>query len=62
MKYFKVSFKYSDDIYCTNLAKAECEEDVYDYYSKYSWVYVEKASDLDIKEAERKGMPTIICE
>ena len=35
MKYFNVSFKYSETVYCANIAKAECSEDVSAHYAKY---------------------------
>lgn len=62
MKYFKVSFEYSENVYCTNIAVAECKEDVEKHYSKYSWVSVKDAEDWEVEEAKRKGMPIVTVE
>ena len=58
MKY-KVSFEYSNGVFCTNIANAERKEDVSKYYSKYPWVNIRECADYEVKEAEAKGMPSI---
>lgn len=58
MKY-KVSFEYSDGVFCTNIAIAESEEAVRKQYSKYPWVSVRECADYELEEARRKGMPII---
>ena len=56
--YYLVSFKYSESVFCSNLATAETAEDVKSYYSKkYDWVAVKDASPCDVESAKRKGMP-----
>lgn len=62
MTKYKVSFQYSENIYCTNIAIAENIQDVENHYSKYAWFNITEATDGDIKEAERKGMPIITIE
>lgn len=61
MMYFSVTFQYSESTYCSNLAMAECREDVEAYYSDYAWFSISEATEGDIREAERKGKPVIIC-
>ena len=59
-KHFKVSFKYSESVFCSNIAIAESAEDVEKYYSqKYAWVAVSEASPADVRSAEQKGMPFV---
>lgn len=62
MKNYKVTFQYSETIYCSNIAVAETKEEVEKYYSKYAWYKVNEATEWDIKEAEMKGMPVITIE
>ena len=59
--YYNVSFKYSDSIYCANIAKAECAEDVSAHYEKYEWYSVSEASESQVESAKRRGMPIINC-
>ena len=61
-KYFKVTFQYSEYVYCTNLAHAETAEDVEREYSKYTWRSVKEAQPWDVEEAKMKGMPIIEVE
>lgn len=57
--YYKVSFEYSEGIYCTNIAHAETAADVEAHYSKYSWCSIHEAKPYEIEEARMKGMPII---
>lgn len=59
--YFKVSFKYSDTVYCSNIAKADTAEDVSTHYAKYECVTVQEAAQHEVDAAMRKGMPVINC-
>ena len=59
---YKVTFKYSDSVYCSNIARAENENDVRAHYSKYEWIDIQPGTDSDLQAAERKGMPIINCE
>ena len=60
--YFKVSFQYSECVYCTNIAHAETVEDVEAHYSKYTWSKVSEAKHYVIEEAKLKGMPIVEVE
>lgn len=62
MKNYKVSFQYSENVFCTNIVIAENENDVNKEYSKYAWVSIKEASNYDVEEAERKGMPIVTIE
>lgn len=61
-KYFSVSFQYSANVYCTNIAHAESVEDVERHYSKYGRVDVSDSTDYDIETARKKGMPIVEIE
>lgn len=62
-KYFAVSFKYSEDVFCTNIAHAETAEAVNAYYSaEYEWVSVRECEDYEVETARRKGMPIVEVE
>ena len=60
--YYKVSFEYSEGIYCTNMAHAENAADVEKHYSKYTWCSVREAAPYELDEAKSKGMPIIEIE
>lgn len=55
---WKVWFKYSDNIYCTNICYGKYEE-VENHYQKYEILGIEEATTCNIYEAELKGMPII---
>lgn len=62
-KYFNVSFQYSDDVFCANIAHAESAEAVERHYSeKYEWCKVSEATAADVEEAQRCGKPIIEIE
>lgn len=61
-KYFAVSFKYSESVYCSNIAHAETAETVAAHYSKYEWVDIREAEAHEIETARRKGMPIVEIE
>lgn len=59
-KWYLVSFKYSDKVYCTNLCIAKSKEDADKYYStKYSWVSVKDAAEWEVDMYKKRGMPVI---
>ena len=62
MKYniYRVSFQYSETTYCSNIAKALNRQDVENYYSEYPWYHIQEATESDLSEAARKGMPVIV--
>ena len=62
-KYFNVSFQYSENVYCANIAHAESAEAVEAHYSaKYEWCKVSEATVADVEEAKRRGKPIIEIE
>lgn len=62
-KYFNVSFQYSENVFCANIAHAESAEAVEAYYSeKYEWCKVSEATAADVEEAQRRGKPIIEIE
>ena len=61
-QYFKVSFQYSEYVYCANIAIAESIDDVNREYSQYTWYSVKPATECDVQEAREKHMPVIEIE
>lgn len=55
-KYFAVSFKYSESVYCSNIAHAETAEAVEAHYSKYEWSASESA-----KITKSKPLAVRVC-
>ena len=53
-----VSFQYSENVYCTNLATGTYEA-VEKEYSRYPWYSIKEATMVQVEEARRKGMPII---
>lgn len=62
MKFYKVSFQYSETVFCSNIAEATNAADVEKHYSKYTWVNIEEATSSEVEAAKRKGMPIIKVE
>lgn len=58
-KFYKVSFEYSEGIYCTNIAIAESAAAVKEHYSEYSWVDVKECPAWELETCRAKGMPFI---
>lgn len=63
MKYYNIAFRWYDtDTYCSNIAKAECVEDVKAHYAKYdSAPTIKEASEYDVEDAEKRGKPIVTC-
>lgn len=61
MKYYNVSFQYSERVYCSNVVHAATVEDVEKHYSKYAWIKVSDASEYDVQDAQRRGKPIVEC-
>lgn len=61
-KYFAVSFKYSESVFCSNIAHAETAEAVAAHYSRYEWVDIREAEAHEVETARRKGMPIVEIE
>lgn len=61
LKAYRVSFQYSESTYCTNIATAQNVQEVEKVYSRYQWHKITEATESDLREAERKGMPVIQC-
>ena len=53
-----VSFQYSENVFCTNLATGTYEA-VEKEYRRYPWYSIKEASMCQIEDAKRKGMPII---
>ena len=53
-----VSFKYSENVFCTNLVIGTYEA-VKKEYSRYPWYSIKESNTWKIKDAKRKGMPII---
>lgn len=54
---FKVNFMCGS-VWCSNIAIADDEQEVINYYSKKSdSVYISAGNAYDLEEAERKGKP-----
>lgn len=64
MNTYRITFQYSENTYCTNIAKAQNADDVEEYYESKGQriISIEQATDADIREAERKGMPIVTIE
>lgn len=54
---YNVSFQYSENVFCTNMAIAESVETVAKHYSKYAWVNITEATAAELETAKKKGMP-----
>lgn len=61
-RYFNISFRKAESVYCANIAHAETVADVEAHYSKYEWVEVSPAADYDVEEARRRGKPIVEIE
>lgn len=56
---YKITFQYAENIYCTNIVASQNKEDAMEHYRDYRVIGIKEATDYDLKEAERKGMPFI---
>lgn len=57
--FYNVSFKYSNDVYCANIAHGE-KQAVEEYYNThYEWALVKPASTYEVDTAKMKGMPIV---
>lgn len=58
---FMVSFRYSGDVFCTNMVTAESSAHIRTVYAAkgYTDITIRKAEDCEVQEALRKGMPSI---
>lgn len=59
--YYNVTFKWSDSVYCSNIACAENELAIREHYKKYEILSITGANGSDINEAIRKGKPIVEC-
>lgn len=58
--YYRVSFKYSEHVYCTNMVLAESMEDALSHYvEKYPWAVAKLVTENEVTAAKRKGMPIV---
>lgn len=61
-KYFLVTFEYSENVCCTNIAHAETAVEVEKHYAKYEWVNVRECAEHELETARRKGMSFVEIE
>lgn len=61
-KYFEVSFKRSESVYCSNIAHAETVEAVKAHYSIYEWIDIRECDGCEVEEARRRGKPIVEVE
>lgn len=57
--YYKVSFEYCENLYCTNIAVAESVDAVKAHYSKYPWVDIKESPEWEIESYRERGCPFI---
>ena len=55
---YLVTFQWSETIYCVNIAIGTIDA-INKHYSKYQWFSLRAATEYDIEEAKRKGMPIV---
>ena len=61
-RYFKVTFRYSESIFCVNIAHAESHDAVPVHYERYDDVWIEDdIPPYELESAKRKGMPIVEC-
>lgn len=58
-EYYSVSFQYSESVFCANIAHGEKTAIEEHYKSQYEWVSIKPASQWEIDDAKRKGMPIV---
>lgn len=56
---YKVSWKHSEYIYCSNIAIASNESKVKEHYADKDCLLVSNGYEYDVESAKRKGMPII---
>ena len=65
MKYYEITYKYSESIYCNNIAKADTMQAVRCHYSKYEILTISEIErervEYALKDAQRRGKPVIDC-
>ena len=58
-KIYRVTFKYSESVFCSNVVIADDVEQVASHYRKYSSVYIEEGNAHDVEDAKRRGKPIV---
>ena len=56
--FYVVSFQYSQNIYCTNIAHGDLDK-IEKAYSKYAWHEIREANGNDLENAKRRKTPVI---
>ncbi len=60
---YRVTFKKAENIYCTNIARAESKQAVETRYTdKYGWCVVDECSPYQLMEAQRRRCPIVTIE
>lgn len=59
---YSVSFRYSENVWCSNIVLADSTEQAERYYSEYKDIIVNHISKASAKyEVERKNKPLVIA-
>lgn len=61
MAYFNITFRWSKNTFCANIAKADSIEAVKEHYSDYEIISITSASAYDVEDAKRRGKPIVSC-
>ena len=57
--WFIVTFRFSENVHCTNLCYADSIEQVEGEYKEYEWFSVRSTKDWEVDSYRRRGMPII---
>ena len=58
-KYYKVTFEYDENLYCTNIARADNIDAIKAYYNEYAWLDIKESPEWEVESFRRKGCPFI---
>lgn len=54
-----VTFKWSKNVYCTNLVLTDSKDKAEKHYEKYEWVSVREADEWEVNNYRSRGMPVV---
>lgn len=57
--FYKVSFRFADNTFCTNICDAQTFSDLEREYSDYNELDIREAQPWEVEDARQKGMPII---
>lgn len=58
-KYFQITFKYSEEIFCTNIAHASTINEINAKYSDYEIISCRECESYEVESAKRRHMPIV---